>query len=59
TLVSYGYDARGRLVEARNAVGETERYDYDEQQTEPRHAAQETQAVRFAVSIQSNQKGAR
>ncbi|HEF4759190.1 TPA: RHS domain-containing protein [Pseudomonas putida] len=31
TLVSYRYDARGRLVEATNAAGESERYDYDEQ----------------------------
>ncbi|MDF9896411.1 UNVERIFIED_ORG: YD repeat-containing protein [Pseudomonas reinekei] len=31
TLVSYRYDARQRLVEATNAVGESERYDYDEQ----------------------------
>ena len=31
TLVSYRYDARGRLIEASNAAGESERYDYDEQ----------------------------
>ncbi|RKS28818.1 YD repeat-containing protein, partial [Pseudomonas sp. WPR_5_2] len=31
TLVSYRYDGRGRLIEATNAVGESERYDYDEQ----------------------------
>ncbi|RKS16555.1 YD repeat-containing protein, partial [Pseudomonas sp. WPR_5_2] len=31
TLVSYRYDGRGRLIEASNAVGESERYDYDEQ----------------------------
>ncbi|VVQ06358.1 Putative deoxyribonuclease RhsC [Pseudomonas fluorescens] len=31
TLVNYRYDARGRLIEARNAAGESERYDYDEQ----------------------------
>ncbi|MGJ7518728.1 DUF6531 domain-containing protein, partial [Pseudomonas baetica] len=31
TLVSYRYDARGRLVAATNAAGESERYDYDEQ----------------------------
>uniref|UniRef100_UPI0021154699 DUF6531 domain-containing protein n=1 Tax=Pseudomonas sp. G(2018) TaxID=2502242 RepID=UPI0021154699 len=31
TLVSYRYDARGRLIEATNAVGDSERYDYDEQ----------------------------
>ncbi|MGY2190453.1 RHS repeat domain-containing protein, partial [Pseudomonas sp. SDO5591_S426] len=32
TLVSYRYDARWRLIEATNAAGESERYDYDEQQ---------------------------
>ncbi|MDI2594768.1 DUF6531 domain-containing protein [Pseudomonas sp. 681] len=31
TLVSYRYDARHRLIEATNAAGETERYDYDDQ----------------------------
>jgi YD repeat-containing protein len=31
TLVSYRYDARGRLIEATNAAGDSERYDYDEQ----------------------------
>nr|WP_042561921.1 hypothetical protein [Pseudomonas fluorescens] len=31
TLVSYRYDAYQRLVEARNAVGDGERYDYDDQ----------------------------
>ncbi|WP_212626924.1 RHS repeat-associated core domain-containing protein [Pseudomonas sp. PP3] len=31
TLVSYRYDARWRLIEATNAAGESERYDYDEQ----------------------------
>ncbi|WP_433736510.1 RHS repeat-associated core domain-containing protein [Pseudomonas putida] len=31
TLVSYRYDGRGRLIAASNAVGESERYDYDEQ----------------------------
>jgi RHS repeat-associated protein len=31
TLVSYRYDARHRLIEATNAAGESERYDYDEQ----------------------------
>ncbi|MCT8946722.1 RHS repeat protein [Pseudomonas iridis] len=31
TLVSYRYDAYQRLVEARNAVGDSERYDYDDQ----------------------------
>ena len=31
TLVSYRFDARHRLIEASNAVGETERYDYDDQ----------------------------
>ncbi|WP_223507541.1 DUF6531 domain-containing protein, partial [Pseudomonas sp. GL-RE-29] len=31
TLVTYGYDARGRLIAATNAAGESERYDYDEQ----------------------------
>ncbi|WP_311132825.1 RHS repeat-associated core domain-containing protein [Pseudomonas fluorescens] len=31
TLVSYRYDARQRLIEATNAAGESERYDYDEQ----------------------------
>jgi RHS repeat-associated protein len=30
TLVSYRYDALRRLIEATNAVGESERYDYDE-----------------------------
>ncbi len=30
TLVSYRYDARRRLIEATNAAGESERYDYDE-----------------------------
>ncbi|WP_077048885.1 RHS repeat-associated core domain-containing protein, partial [Pseudomonas sp. KK4] len=32
TLATYRYDVRGRLIEASNAVGEVERYDYDEQQ---------------------------
>ncbi|MFW0756594.1 RHS repeat-associated core domain-containing protein [Pseudomonas sp. H11T01] len=32
TLVSYRYDERQRLVEASNAAGERERYDYDDQQ---------------------------
>ncbi|WP_338585444.1 RHS repeat-associated core domain-containing protein [Pseudomonas sp. MAG733B] len=32
TLVTYCYDARWRLIEATNAAGESERYDYDEQQ---------------------------
>ncbi|MFW0754936.1 RHS repeat-associated core domain-containing protein [Pseudomonas sp. H11T01] len=32
TLVSYHYDERQRLVEATNAAGECERYDYDDQQ---------------------------
>jgi RHS repeat-associated protein len=32
TLVTYRYDARWRLIEATNAAGESERYDYDEQQ---------------------------
>ncbi|MBK5530634.1 RHS domain-containing protein [Pseudomonas sp. TH06] len=31
TLVSYGYDAYRHLIEARNAVGDSERYDYDDQ----------------------------
>ncbi|XHF32748.1 DUF6531 domain-containing protein [Pseudomonas chlororaphis] len=31
TLASYRFDARHRLIEASNAVGETERYDYDDQ----------------------------
>jgi RHS repeat-associated protein len=31
TLVRYRYDARQRLIEATNAAGESERYDYDEQ----------------------------
>jgi RHS repeat-associated protein len=31
TLASYRYDARHRLIEATNAAGESERYDYDEQ----------------------------
>ncbi|WP_339480709.1 DUF6531 domain-containing protein, partial [Pseudomonas fluorescens] len=31
TLVSYRYDAYQRLVEARNAVGDSERYDYDDE----------------------------
>ncbi|AZV26101.1 type IV secretion protein Rhs [Pseudomonas syringae] len=31
TLASYRFDARHRLIEAANAVGETERYDYDDQ----------------------------
>ncbi len=30
TLVSYRYDARQRLLEATNAVGDSERYDYDD-----------------------------
>jgi YD repeat-containing protein len=30
TLVRYRYDARQRLLEATNAVGESERYDYDD-----------------------------
>ncbi|MCU7264601.1 type IV secretion protein Rhs, partial [Pseudomonas koreensis] len=30
TLVSYRYDARHRLLEATNAVGDSERYDYDD-----------------------------
>ncbi|WP_433899247.1 RHS repeat-associated core domain-containing protein [Pseudomonas sp. PSE1(2024)] len=30
TLASYRFDARHRLIEASNAVGETERYDYDD-----------------------------
>ncbi|WP_172679605.1 RHS repeat-associated core domain-containing protein, partial [Pseudomonas sp. Pf153] len=30
TLVSYRYDARWRLIEATNAAGESERYDYDD-----------------------------
>ncbi|WP_053214659.1 RHS repeat-associated core domain-containing protein [Pseudomonas sp. Q12-87] len=31
TLASYRYDGRSRLIEATNAVGESERYDYDDQ----------------------------
>ncbi|SEP09700.1 DUF6531 domain-containing protein, partial [Pseudomonas sp. NFACC39-1] len=31
TLVSYRYDGRFRLIEATNAAGESERYDYDDQ----------------------------
>ncbi|WP_457968008.1 DUF6531 domain-containing protein [Pseudomonas sp. R4-84] len=31
TLVTYRYDARSRLIEATNAAGESERYDYDDQ----------------------------
>ncbi|WNF56199.1 RHS repeat-associated core domain-containing protein [Pseudomonas sp. SG20052] len=31
TLVGYRYDERGRLIEATNAAGESERYDYDDQ----------------------------
>ncbi|MGX9570243.1 RNase A-like domain-containing protein [Pseudomonas sp. CFBP 5748] len=31
TLVSYRYDGRSRLIEATNAAGESERYDYDDQ----------------------------
>ncbi|MFJ2323593.1 RHS repeat-associated core domain-containing protein [Pseudomonas sp. NPDC087817] len=31
TLVSYAYDAYQHLIEARNAVGDSERYDYDDQ----------------------------
>ncbi|WP_285416606.1 RHS repeat protein [Pseudomonas sp. efr-133-TYG-5] len=31
TLVSYRFDARHRLIEASNAIGEAERYDYDDQ----------------------------
>ncbi|SCZ28468.1 RHS repeat-associated core domain-containing protein [Pseudomonas sp. NFIX46] len=31
TLARYRYDARHRLIEATNAVGESERYDYDDQ----------------------------
>ncbi|MHC8349864.1 RHS repeat-associated core domain-containing protein [Pseudomonas sp. RT4P38] len=31
TLVAYRYDACQRLIEATNAAGESERYDYDEQ----------------------------
>ncbi|PTT33441.1 DUF6531 domain-containing protein, partial [Pseudomonas sp. HMWF021] len=31
TLASYRYDARQRLLEATNAVGDSERYDYDDQ----------------------------
>lgn len=30
TLISYRYDARQRLIEATNAAGESERYDYDD-----------------------------
>jgi len=32
TLVAYRYDACHRLIEATNALGESERYDYDDQQ---------------------------
>ncbi|KPG98685.1 type IV secretion protein Rhs [Pseudomonas sp. RIT-PI-q] len=32
TLVTYRYDACHRLIEATNAAGESERYDYDDQQ---------------------------
>ncbi|MHA3739322.1 DUF6531 domain-containing protein, partial [Pseudomonas sp. Eth.TT006] len=31
TLATYRYDARQRLLEATNAVGDSERYDYDDQ----------------------------
>ncbi|MHC8301089.1 RHS repeat-associated core domain-containing protein [Pseudomonas sp. ZS1P83] len=31
TLVSYRYDERSQLIEATNAAGESERYDYDDQ----------------------------
>ncbi|MCU1760279.1 type IV secretion protein Rhs, partial [Pseudomonas sp. 14P_8.1_Bac3] len=31
TLVTYRYNERGQLIEATNAAGESERYDYDEQ----------------------------
>ena len=31
TLVSYSYDERDHLIEATNAAGESERYDYDDQ----------------------------
>ncbi|MGF6109553.1 RHS repeat-associated core domain-containing protein [Pseudomonas frederiksbergensis] len=31
TLISYRYDARHHLIEATNAAGESERYDYDDQ----------------------------
>jgi len=31
TLVSYTYDERAQLIEASNAAGESERYDYDDQ----------------------------
>jgi len=31
TLIAYRYDARQRLIEATNAAGESERYDYDDQ----------------------------
>ncbi|ANI58005.1 RHS repeat-associated core domain-containing protein [Pseudomonas sp. GR 6-02] len=31
TLVSYHYDERDQLIEASNAAGESERYDYDDQ----------------------------
>ncbi|MFJ7284216.1 RHS repeat-associated core domain-containing protein [Pseudomonas sp. NPDC099000] len=31
TLVCYRYDERSRLIEATNAAGESERYDYDDQ----------------------------
>ncbi|WP_027922052.1 RHS repeat-associated core domain-containing protein [Pseudomonas sp. URMO17WK12:I12] len=31
TLVSYTYDERAHLIEASNAAGESERYDYDDQ----------------------------
>jgi RHS repeat-associated protein len=30
TLIAYRYDARQRLIEATNAAGESERYDYDD-----------------------------
>ncbi|ALI01924.1 MULTISPECIES: RHS repeat-associated core domain-containing protein [Pseudomonas] len=32
TLVNYRYDERDQLIEATNAAGESERYDYDDQQ---------------------------
>ncbi|MHC8367803.1 RHS repeat-associated core domain-containing protein [Pseudomonas sp. ZT5P21] len=32
TLITYRYDACHRLIEATNAAGESERYDYDDQQ---------------------------
>ncbi|EJM86605.1 RHS repeat-associated core domain-containing protein [Pseudomonas sp. GM60] len=38
TLVSYRYDERARLIEATNAAGESERYDYDD-----RHVIQQRQ----------------